>query len=195
MARIESGKSNSKKGLITHKAAILFKSRGYSSASMRELAESIGVEAPSLYNHIGSKSELLQIICFKVADAFTGQLQQAENGGNSIISKIESIIRFHIKMVLDHFDELYVANHEWKHLKEPYLDNFLTQRRDYEKRFVRLVEHGIKTGELKPTDPYVVVLTILSAVRGLEFWQHKKNLSAKTLENDMVSHLLNGIAK
>lgn len=195
MAKIISGKNSSKKGLIIQKAAILFKTRGYSSASMRELAETIGVEAPSLYNYIGSKSELLQIICFKVADAFNGQLKEAEDAGNSIISKIESIMRFHIKMVLDHFDELYVANHEWKHLKEPHLDNFLMQRRDYEKRFVRLVEQGIKTGELKPTDPYVAVLTVLSAVRGLEFWQHKKNLSAETLENVMVSHLLNGIAK
>lgn len=195
MARIKSDKNSSKKGFITQKAAILFKSRGYSSASMRELAETIGVEASSLYNHIGSKSELLQIICFKVAGAFTNQLQAAESTGGSIVTKIESIMRFHIKMMLDDFNELYVANHEWKHLKEPYLDNFLTQRRDYEKRFVQLVEEGIRTGELKQTNSYVAVLTFLSAVRGLEFWQHKKNIPAGVLEDDMINHLLNGIAK
>jgi hypothetical protein len=36
----------------------------------------------------------------------------------------------------------------------------------------------------------------LSAVRGLEFWQHhRKNISAEVLEKDMVAHLLNGIVK
>jgi len=196
MAKIKPGKNSSKKEVITQKAAALFKTKGYSSASMRELAKTIGVEAPSLYNHIGSKSELLQIICFKVASAFTSHLDVTESAGKSVPEKVAAIIRFHIGMMLNDFDEVYVANHEWKHLKEPYLSNFLNQRRGYEKRFVQLVGNGIEAGELKKTDPYVAVLTILSAVRGLEFWQqHKKNISAATLEDDMVNHLLNGIAK
>ena len=60
MAKIKPGKNASKRDVITQKAAALFKTKGFSSASMRELAEAVGVEAPSLYNHIGSKSELLQ---------------------------------------------------------------------------------------------------------------------------------------
>jgi hypothetical protein len=40
----------------------------------------------------------------------------------------------------------------------------------------------------------VAVLTMLSSVRGLEFWQrHKKNISTQVLEDDMVTHLLSGI--
>ncbi len=195
MARIKPGKNNSKKEAIIQKAATLFRTKGYSGASMRELAETIGVEAPSLYNHIGSKSELLQIICFKVADGFTTHLDSTEKSNDSILVKIENIIRFHIGIMLNDFDEVYVANHEWKYLKEPQLSDFLNQRRGYEKRFVQLAEDGISTGELKQSDPYVTVLTILSAVRGLEFWQHhKKNISVQTLEKDMVNHLLNGIA-
>lgn len=196
MARIKAGKNASKREVITQKAAALFKTKGFSSASMRELAEALGVEAPSLYNHIGSKSELLQGICFKVANAFTLYLDKIENSPGCFTSRLEQIIRFHIRMMLDDFDEVYVANHEWKHLKEPYLSNFLMQRRGYEKRLIRLLEGGIASKEFKPTNPYVAVLTILSAVRGLEFWQqHKKNISSQVLEDDMVSHLLKGITK
>lgn len=196
MAKINPGKLSSKKEVIVQKAATLFKNKGYTSASMRELAESVGVEAPSLYNHIGSKGELLQAICFKIAGAFTGHLEETERADTGIKEKIESIIRFHIGMMLDDFDEVYVSNHEWKHLKEPQLSDFLTRRKEYEKKLVLLVEAGIQHGEFKPTDPYVTVLTILSAVRGLEFWQqHKRNISTETLKEDMVNHLLNGIAK
>jgi AcrR family transcriptional regulator len=196
MAKIKPGKNASKKDVIAQKAAILFRSRGFSSTSMRELADAVGVEAPSLYNHIGSKSELLQGICFKIANAFTIYLDTTENSPGNYITRLEQIIRFHIRMMLDNFDEVYVANHEWKHLKEPYLSNFLMQRRGYEKRLIGLMEGGILAKEFKSTNPYVAVLTILSAVRGLEFWQqHKKNIGNQVLEDDMVAHLLKGIIK
>ena len=190
------GKNASKKDVIIKKAASLFRNRGFNAASMRELAVSVGVEASSLYNHIGSKSELLQAICFKIANEFTIHLNDTEKQPGSAITKLEFIIRFHIKMMLNEFDEVYIANHEWKHLKEPLLSNFLNQRRSYEKRLVAIIEKGITKKELKKINPYVALLTLLSAVRGLEFWQrHKKNISTKVLEDDMVTHLLKGITK
>jgi len=72
------------------------------------------------------------------------------------------------------FDEVYVANHEWKHLKEPHLANFLNIRRNYEKSLMHFIETGIERKEIKAVHPYVAVLTILSAVRGLEFWHRNK---------------------
>jgi TetR/AcrR family transcriptional regulator, cholesterol catabolism regulator len=196
MAKILTSKDGTKKEVIIQKAALLFKSKSYTAASMRELAEALGVEAPSLYNHIGSKSELLQAICFKVGNKFTLQIELIENSPVTVIAKIEAIIRFHIQMMLENFDEVFVANHEWKHLQEPFLSDFLNIRRSYEKSLTDLVETGIEKNEIKKTNPYVAVLTILSAVRGIEFWQRsKKNVSQLVLEDDMVAHLLKGIIR
>ncbi len=196
MAKIKTENNGTKKAVIVQHAAMLFKSKSYSASSMRDLAERVGVEAPSLYNHIGSKSELLQAICFKVGNTFIEQIEQITNSQYSIVHKIETIIRFHISMMAENFDEIYVANHEWKHLKEPYLSDFLNIRRNYEKSLVQLITTGIENKELQPINPYVAVLTILSAVRGLEFWQrNKKNISKQELENHMVNLLLNGIVK
>ncbi len=196
MAKIQTSKNGTKKEVIIQKAALLFKTKSYTAASMRDLAVALGVEAPSLYNHIGSKSELLQAICFKVGNKFTMQIEMIENSSSAIITKIEAIIRFHIQTMLENFDEVYVANHEWKHLQEPFLSDFLNIRRSYEKSLITLIETGIEKNEIKNTNPYVAVLTILSAVRGLEFWQrNKKNVSQQVLENDMVNHLINGMVK
>jgi AcrR family transcriptional regulator len=194
MAKILTSKNTTKKEVIIEKAALLFKIKSYSATSMRDLAETLGIEAPSLYNHIISKSELLNEICFKVGNKFTNQIEKIESCSLSAIEKLEAIIRFHIKTMLENFDEVYVANHEWKHLREPLLSNFLNIRRNYEKSLVQLIEIGIQNNEIKIINPYVAVLTILSAVRGLEFWQrNKKNISQQNLEDDMVNHLLNGI--
>jgi len=196
MSKIKAVKNGTKKDVITRKAAFLFRKKGFSASSMRELAESLGVEASSLYNHIGSKSEILQNICFRIANDFTTQLEEVENKKADTITKLQGIIRFHVHMMLENYDEVYVANHEWKQLEDPHLSNFLNQRKQYEGRLIELVSTGITNDELKNIHPQVAVLVILSAVRGLEFWlRHKKNMNSIELENDMVTHLLNGLIK
>jgi AcrR family transcriptional regulator len=196
MARIKASRNGTKKDAIVSKAAALFRKKGFAATSMRELAETVGVEAPSLYNHIGSKSEILQVICFKIANEFNTHLIEVEKSEASAPAKLEALIRFHINMIIQEYDEVFVANHEWKQMEEPFLSNFLTQRRNYENSLVNIISAGIKKKELKNTDPYVAVLTILSAVRGLESWQrHKKNVSPAQLESAMVDHLLNGLKK
>ncbi|MEO5966876.1 MAG: TetR/AcrR family transcriptional regulator [Ferruginibacter sp.] len=196
MARIKSSDKYSKKEMIVNKAAFLFRKNGFDSTSMRELAENIGVEAPSLYNHIGSKNEILQKICFDTAELFNLNLDAELESKDSAQKKLENLIRFHIQKMIDNFDEVYVSDHEWRHLPDPLLTSFLNQRKKYEEKLVNLVKESIKNKELKNIDPYVAVLTILSAVRGLQTWQkRKRSISAITLENDMVEHLLNGLKK
>jgi AcrR family transcriptional regulator len=196
MAKIKAVTNGTRQDAITKKAAILFRKKGFKATSMRELADSIGVEAPSLYNHIGSKSELLQNICFKIAAEFTTHFELVKNSKQTSIEKLNQLIRFHIQMMLQFFDEVFVANHEWKHLEEPYLTDFLNRRKMYENKMAQIIIDGIKKKELKDIHPHVAVLTILSAVRGLEFWQrHKKTLSVSLLEDNITNHLLNGLIK
>ena len=72
MGRIKTTNNQiSRREIIIEKAATLFKQKGFKSASMREIADVVGVEAASLYNHIKSKNELLNIICFDVANRYT----------------------------------------------------------------------------------------------------------------------------
>src|SRR5690606_2773920 len=123
-------------------AAQLFREKGFSATSMRDLAEQVGVEAASLYNHIQSKSELLQEICFKVANEFIANLEAIESSQDPLLKKLEQIIRFHIRMMLDQYEFVYISDYEWRHLPEPYLSNFLNQRRSYRRRLGTLIELG-----------------------------------------------------
>src|SRR5277367_4370929 len=163
MAKIQGKKNSTKKEVIIEKASKLFREKGFGAASMRDLAEHVGVEAASLYNHIQSKSEILQAICFKVANEFIAHLDAAEASGHDSLKKMEMIIRFHIRMMLDQYEYVYISDHEWRHLPEPYLSNFLNQRRSYRKRLGDIIEDGIAKNEMKNIEPYVAVLTILSA--------------------------------
>lgn len=196
MAKIQSKKNSTKKEIIIEKAARLFREKGFGAASMRDLAETVGVEAASLYNHIQSKSEILQAICFKVANEFISHLEAIEMGNEPTLKKMETIIRLHIRMMLEQYEFVYISDHEWRHLPEPYLSNFLSQRRSYRKRLGDIIGEGIHKNEMKNIEPYVAVLTILSAISGIESWQRsRKSISAGTLETNMVKYLIEGLKK
>jgi AcrR family transcriptional regulator len=196
MAKIQSKRNSTKKEVIIEKASRLFREKGFGAASMRDLAEHVGVEAASLYNHIQSKSEILQTICFKVANEFITNLEQVEASPQPTLKKMETIIRLHIRMMLDQYEYVYIADHEWRHLPEPYLSNFLNQRRNYRKRLSDILEAGIAKGEIKTIDPYTAVLVILSAISGIDSWQRsRKSTNAETLESNMVKYLIEGLKK
>ena len=76
MASTKGKKNSPRKEVILEKAAHLFRKNGFNATSMRDLAENVGVEAASLYNHINSKAELLQEICFKIANKFTEHMDE-----------------------------------------------------------------------------------------------------------------------
>jgi TetR/AcrR family transcriptional regulator, cholesterol catabolism regulator len=189
MGRISNRKNGTRKEIITLAAARLFREKGFPTTGMRDLAVDVGVEAASLYNHIRSKSELLQEICF--------QLQEVEADDSiNFLEKLEAIVRFHISMWISRLDEVMVTNNESKFLEEPYHSTFLNERRVYVRRLEQIIEEGIRKGQIRKAQPYAVVLTLLSAVRGIEYWHRtKKNISAAELEESMIVHMVNGLKK
>jgi AcrR family transcriptional regulator len=191
-----SRKKASKKEFILKKAAQMFREKGFAATSMRDLAETVGIEAASLYNHIRSKNEMLESICFDVANRFTMYMDELESTNQSSIKKIETLLRFHIKQMVENFEDVIVCDREWKHLEEPYLSNFHNQRRTYRKRFASIIESGIKNGELKKIDAPTVVIIMLHAVNGIESW-HRSNarISAQELEDNMVVIMIDGLRK
>jgi len=195
MAKVQRRKA-SKKELILQKAATMFRQKGFAATSMRDLAETVGIEAASLYNHIQSKSEILQEITNRITIDCNEHLYSLDNSGMTSIQKIESLIRFHVRMMLDRFEDYYVMINEWMHLTEPYLTNFSLQRRSYVQKMEAIIDEGIKNNEMKPVIPYVAVLTILSSVRGLEFWHRsRKRITPSEMEDHMVTHLIYGLKK
>ena len=196
MAKIKSPIHGSARDAITAHAASLFRQKGFAATSMRELALTIGVEASSLYNHIGSKRELLQHICQPVALAFERNASIAGNMSGSAVQKLEQFMRMHVQLMQQHFDEVFVANHEWKWLREPELNHFLAKRKQYEKQLMQLIKEGITASQFNNLQPQAAMLIILSATRSVEYWhRHKAGLSAKELEENIVSLLLHGLIK
>jgi AcrR family transcriptional regulator len=181
---------------ILEVSAKLFRQKGYSATTMREIAEQVGMEAASMYNYIKGKEEILQEICFRVADEYGTQMNSIDSSADPPVQKLEQLIRTHIRIVCQDLNAISVANNDWKHLPEPALGNFKKARQAYEKRMAMIIQDGIDREELNDVNVSITLYTILSAIRWVEVWYNPgKQVSPALLENTIVQILMNGLKK
>jgi len=154
-----------KRDIIFIAAAKLFRDRGYQATSMRDLAEAVDLKASSLYNHIGSKEEILKEICMANAEKFSLGMEQINSQDITPLQKIELLIKLHIDVAKSDYTSVTSFNDEWRHLGEPALSDFKEKRRQYEKQFLEILNQGISSGTLRNIDPQIYLYTILSSMQ------------------------------
>ncbi|MBW2962369.1 TetR/AcrR family transcriptional regulator [Mesonia aestuariivivens] len=187
-------KFTTRKKEIIFTAAKLFRKKGYSAVSMRDLAQALDMKAASLYNHINSKQEILSIIILEVAENFTQHIDSVLPQEASSIEKLESVIENHIKITVEKTDALACLNNDWMHLEQLALENYLQMRNTYEAKMRSIIEQGIKEKELKTANIELVLFSLLSTLRTLYLWYAKnRTVSIKLLTNEMKQNLLLGI--
>ncbi|TGE29691.1 TetR/AcrR family transcriptional regulator [Hymenobacter metallicola] len=185
-----------KRQVILEEAAKLFKAKGFGGTSMRDLGSQVGMEAASMYNHISSKDDILESICFHVSNTYISQLHEIEQLPVSYVDKLKALIRLHIRLMIEDGAAVSVANNDWKYLSDDKLQQFKDARKTYEKGFAALIEQGIEAGEFQPMNVSVALFTILSAVRWVELWYRPgRGITAEELEENIMTILLNGLAK
>lgn len=186
-------KPETRKQEIIQTAAKLFKEKGYSAVTMRDLATAMGIKAASLYNHINSKQEILKIIIIAIAEEFTNGMQHIINANNSSISKLKNIVKLHVDITANNTNEMASLNNDWMHLEEQ-LNYYLQLRNEYENNFLNIIKQGIATSQIKPSNPEIIMFSMLTTLRSLYLWIPKKeDLNTNDLAKNLNEVLIDGI--
>lgn len=72
---------NTKEKILTS-ALELFSVRGYEDTSVADIAKAVGIKAPSLYKHFGSKQEIFAAILRKIDEQYRQQASMLQLDGN-----------------------------------------------------------------------------------------------------------------
>ena len=153
-------------------ATDLFKAKGYIGTSMRDLADAVGMEAASLYSHVDSKDELLQNICFRMAEKFMQSIEQVTSTPNCTYTELlEMIINAHVRVITEDINATAVFWNEWKYLSEPAQTELSQLQIDYEHKLKAILEAGVATGEFRIDDTTFTTMAMLSTLNGLQKWR------------------------
>lgn len=188
-------KQETRKEEIIRIAAKLFKEKGYSAVTMRDLASVMGIKAASLYNHINSKRDILDAIIFSLAEEFTTGMKVIKASNNTCINKLNKVIQLHVNISSQNIYGMASLNNDWMHLEEK-LEDYQKLRIGYEQDFKSILQAGIKAGEIVDAKPDIMMFSILTTLRSLYIWIPKKeDLNLIVFSNTLSQILIKGINK
>ena len=186
-------KPETRKDEIINTAAKLFKEKGYSAVTMRDLATAMGIKAASLYNHINSKQEILKAIIISIAEEFTDGMHAIIDSKQTNVDKLKQIVALHVNITANNTNGMASLNNDWMHLEDQ-LDYYLKLRSDYENNFLDIIKKGISASEMKQSNPEIIMFSMLSTLRSLYLWIPKKeDLNAVDLAQNLSEVLIYGI--
>jgi AcrR family transcriptional regulator len=146
---------------IIDTALQLFAVHGVAGTSMRALADAVGIKAASLYNHFGSKDEIIDAVVERGVRTFERlEAHHASQGDLGATETLRSCIEFWLRQCDENQDIVLIFSREPLLLDPARNREFSESTKVMIAFFERLIEHGIRAGELSTDDPHLVAFDI-----------------------------------
>lgn len=151
-------------------ACDLFADRGYRSTSMKDIAEALGVRAPSLYNHVSSKQEVLFAIMDTAMDRALSALDEAlrdvDDATEALRLATESLVLDFLRFPA----EVTICNTEVRSLDATNREAIVAKRDAYAARVREIIEHGCSIGAFRTQSPQLAAFAVLELGNGAKSW-------------------------
>ena len=126
---------------------------GFEAASLREIAKEVGIRAPSLYNYISSKEQLLYEL---MKDPLTSMLteyralaKEIEDPAEKLRIFVQVHLNFHLRSRLD----VFIGNMELRSLSANHYRTITNLREEYARVLEGIIEEGVKSGVFNASEP------------------------------------------
>jgi AcrR family transcriptional regulator len=185
-----------RKEQIAETAAKLFRKKGYVATTMRDLATDLGIEAASIYHHVKSKEELLENICFNMANQFILNAKEVNDIYFNAEEKLRLVIKLHVETITQNQNQSAVFLQEWRNLSEPKLTQFKMLRDQYENQFTIIIIDGENEDVFDLVDKKFAVLSILSTINFVNEWYKPEGkMNAAEIADKLCNFILGGLRK
>jgi AcrR family transcriptional regulator len=167
---------------IRQVAIRLFAERGYHGTSMKDIAEAMDIRAPSLYNHLESKQQLLRDVIVESLDRLLASHLAAIESTDDVAEQLHRATEAHVLFHASYPDEVHIGNREIPSLEEPGRSEVLQRRRTYAHRWVDMIERGNAEGRFDARSPKLATYAILEMGIGVSNWfKPDREMSASTI--------------
>ncbi len=137
---------------------------------MKDIAEVLDVSAPSLYNHMSSKQDLLFQIMDLAMERALGLLEQTLVGVTDVSEQLRLVTEVSVLDFLQHPGEITVCNTEIRSLEEPYRTTIVGKRDAYAHQIVAIVQRGCEQGRFLTEEPRVASFAVLELGNNAKAW-------------------------
>ena len=155
---------------VREAALTLFSRLGYHGTTMKDVAKELGVRAPSLYNHIGSKQEILERIMVMGMERLIAYQDAALASTDDVGEQLRRMTGAHVLVHIRHRRSAMVGDRELNNLEEPSFSEVRAQRELYESRFRAVIERGVSEGRFEVGSAKLASFAIIEMASSVSVW-------------------------
>lgn len=168
------------RGRIMEAAYQVFAQKGYERSTVREIAAKAGMAPGNMYRYVGSKDDILHLLCRTAHDnseRLSNMFNSDANAALSVTERLKQGIRDYLKWSDEYADAYVFYDRNVQSLCEE--DRALVQDMWVQtvKSFEKVIRKGIRRGEFKVRDPQLLAHNIASL--GHDWAQRKWYLGAR----------------
>lgn len=167
---------------IREAAIRLIERRGYAATSLRDLADAVGLQAGSLYNHFASKEALLFELLTSVMRDLLAELDARLAGLEDPVAQLEAFVALHLEFHTRRRSEVFIGNMELRSLSPRRRRQVVALRDRYEGRLRAIIAQGDAMGRFRAPDPALAASALIAMLTGpASWWRPTGRLSAAEL--------------
>lgn len=159
---------------IRHAATKLIAKYGYEATTLRMLAREVGMKAPSLYNHVSSKQDLLADLLKALMTDFLDFMDAGMDPNQDPREQLACFVALQVEYNCRHPDEVFVGNSELRSLTRKNFQVIVELRKQHEQRLVDILKRGHAAGLFDAKPPKLTALAILGMLAGVSTWYKEK---------------------
>ena len=155
---------------IAQAAMKLFAERGYHGTGMEDIARECGMRASSLYNHVESKQRVLAELCTHWMGRLLEVHDAAVAGVADPAEALAAAMCSHVVFHAHNARAVKVVNNEINSLDAQARAEVTGLRKEYVRRWQRIVAAGIERGEFDVDDLKITVYALIDMGIGVALW-------------------------
>lgn len=179
-------------------AVNLFKEKGFHRTTTREIAKESGFSIGTLYEYIGSKEDVLYLVCDAIYEEVRDRVQQYLDTTNSSgIERLKQAITSYFKVIDEMQDEVLVMYQESKSLPKEALPYVLLKELDMTNMIEQIIRDCVKENILDLTDAEIKLaahsISVLGHMWTLRRWSLRKLFTLEQYTEMQINNILHGI--
>lgn len=156
--------------VVLDAALTLFARRGYHGTALSEIAETLGVRTPSLYNHMGSKHDLLRSIVDGTTAGVLADFHAVVDPDDPPTEQLRQATKTYAHRHATHRREALVVNRDTTSLREPAFGEMQARRREHEHSLRAVIARGVAAGEFRVASPALASFAIRELCVSIARW-------------------------
>jgi AcrR family transcriptional regulator len=161
---------------ICEAAVRLFAEHGYDATGMKDIAAALKVQAPSLYNYVNSKRELLDMLCLETFRGMDEALEMGFSLSSDVTEQVRRGMEEQVRYRIRHPYHVQTVSRETLNMSEPVRTEAFALREHQRDLWRGVIERGVQEGRFTTPSPELSALVVVE----WPSWVHVKHFSMDT---------------